>query len=118
MALSPDGLRLAFNARGPDGKFQIWIRQLDSLEARPLAGTEGATCVFWSPDSRWIAFGADGKLKKIETVAKSCGIDPDILISALALPDGKYKTEQIKAVLAELDADDKADIKLEIVSKY
>jgi eukaryotic-like serine/threonine-protein kinase len=66
LSLSPDGRSLAFNTRGADGKLRIWLRRLDSVEARPLAGTEGASCIFWSPDSRWIGFAADGKLKKIE----------------------------------------------------
>ena len=41
-------------------------RSIDSLVARPLDGTErDAAIPFWSPDSRFIAFAADGKLKKI-----------------------------------------------------
>jgi hypothetical protein len=39
---------------------------LDSVEARALTGTDGANFPFWSPDSRSIAFFAQGKLKKIE----------------------------------------------------
>jgi Tol biopolymer transport system component len=66
MAVSPDGRRLAFVARGADGKALIWVRGLDSLSAQPLAGTDGASQLFWSPDSRFIAYNADGKLKKIE----------------------------------------------------
>jgi len=65
-AVSPDGLRLAYVASTPDGKSVLWIRSFDSLQAQPLAGTEGATLPFWSPDSRFIGFFADGKLKKIE----------------------------------------------------
>jgi Tol biopolymer transport system component/predicted Ser/Thr protein kinase len=69
-ALSPDGRQLAFAAVGPDGIKRLWIRALDSLEARPLLGTEVAQevfpPVFWSPDSHFIAFDADGKLKKID----------------------------------------------------
>ena len=42
------------------------MRDLSSGETRRLAGTDGATFPFWSPDSRWLAFFADGKLKKIE----------------------------------------------------
>ncbi|MGH9317676.1 MAG: TolB family protein, partial [Thermoanaerobaculia bacterium] len=34
--------------------------------ARSLPGTEGATYPFWSPDSRFLGFFADGKLKKVE----------------------------------------------------
>jgi eukaryotic-like serine/threonine-protein kinase len=64
--LSPDGRYLAFNATEPTGNTRIWLRQLNSLTAQPLAGTEGAARPFWSPDSRFIGFMADGKLKKIE----------------------------------------------------
>ena len=64
-AVSPDGRRVSFRATvGP--KTQLWVRDLDSLAARPLAGTEGAVNPFWSPDSRFIAFFAGGKLKKID----------------------------------------------------
>jgi Tol biopolymer transport system component len=64
--LSPDGHRLAFIASGPDGQRMVWVRPLDSLAARALPGTEGATfALFWSPDSRFIGFLAQG-LKKIE----------------------------------------------------
>ena len=65
-ALSPDGQRIVFGARTADGKTPLWVRALDGLTAQPLAGTEGATFPFWSPDSRFIAFFADGKLKKID----------------------------------------------------
>lgn len=66
LALSRDGLRIAFAARNADGKAVLWIRSLDTVEARPLAGTEGATSPFWSPDGRFLAFFADAKLKKID----------------------------------------------------
>ena len=65
LALSPDGLRLAFSATGSDGKLRLWLRSMDGLEVQPLTGTDGATCPFWSPDSRFIGFFADRKLKKI-----------------------------------------------------
>jgi eukaryotic-like serine/threonine-protein kinase len=65
-AISPDGRRLAFVALDPSGKRRLWVRQLDSLNAQPLPETDGATIHFWSPDSRFIAFFADGKLKKID----------------------------------------------------
>jgi len=64
-AVSPDGRRLAFVAT-LDGKNQLWVRDLDSLEARALTGADNAEEPFWSPDSRSIGFFADGKLKKIE----------------------------------------------------
>ncbi len=65
LALSPDGRRLALAASGPDGNRMLWVRPMDSLEVQPLTGTEGATCPFWSPDSRFIGFFADRKLKKV-----------------------------------------------------
>ncbi len=65
-ALSPDGRRLAYVATTPEGKALLWVRPLESLQAQPLAGTEGASYPFWSPDSRFIGFFAGGKLKKIE----------------------------------------------------
>src|SRR5262249_12678890 len=63
--VSPDSRSIVFAAYGPDGRFSLWFRSLDSVDVRPLAGTENATSPFWSPDSRFIAFGSAGKLKKI-----------------------------------------------------
>ncbi|MGO9257124.1 MAG: protein kinase domain-containing protein [Bryobacteraceae bacterium] len=65
-AISPDGRRIVFGAQTADGKTPLWVRPLDGLTAQPLAGTEGATFPFWSPDSRFLAFFADDKLKKID----------------------------------------------------
>jgi Tol biopolymer transport system component len=63
--LSPDGRQLAFVATLQPGQGQLWVRSLDSTDARPLANTAGATYPFWSPDSTQIAFFAQGKLRKI-----------------------------------------------------
>ena len=65
-ALSPDGKRIVFGAQMADGKIPLTVRSLDALTAQPLVGTDGASFPFWSPDSRFIAFFADGKLKKID----------------------------------------------------
>jgi serine/threonine-protein kinase len=64
-AISPDGARLAFVARGPAGKEQLATRLLDQAQATLLAGTENAASPFFSPDGQWIGFFADGKMKKI-----------------------------------------------------
>lgn len=62
-SISPDGRHLAFVA-GVEGKPQLWIRDLDALNARPVPGTDGAVDPFWSPDSRFVAFFVPGRLKK------------------------------------------------------
>jgi serine/threonine protein kinase len=66
LALSPDGRTLAYSASAADGKQQLWIRPLDSLQAQPLAGTEDASYPFWSPDGKFLGFFADQKLKKVQ----------------------------------------------------
>ncbi len=66
LAMSPDGRRLAFNAADKDGQPLIWLRSLDAAVAQPLKGTETAGLPFWSPDSKFLAFEADGRLKKID----------------------------------------------------
>jgi len=64
IAISPDGTQLAYvGIRG--GTRQIFLRALNSLEAKPLAGTEGAGTPFFSPDGQWIGFFAAGSMKKI-----------------------------------------------------
>ncbi len=67
LTISPDGRQTTFAAKGPDGKVLLWLRSLGDLTARPIAGTEGAAFPFWSPDGRYLAFFADGKLKKVDT---------------------------------------------------
>jgi eukaryotic-like serine/threonine-protein kinase len=66
-ALSPDGNSLVFGVKTRDGKHQLALRRLDSPDAQPLPGTEGAIFPFWSPDSRWIGFGQEKTLLKIDT---------------------------------------------------
>jgi len=68
MTVSPDGRFIAFLASGADGADKLWIRPIDSPDARALAGTEGASQPFWSGDSRFLAFFTGGKLKKIDVM--------------------------------------------------
>ena len=63
-SVSPDGTRLVIEALSK-GHRRLFSRPLDSEEAVELEGSLDATSHFWSPDSRFIAFYADGKLKKI-----------------------------------------------------
>jgi Tol biopolymer transport system component len=64
-ALSPDGRSMVYVTKSSGTDPVIWLRSLDQVTARPLAGTEHAQLPFWSPDGRWLAFFAEGKLKKI-----------------------------------------------------
>jgi Tol biopolymer transport system component len=66
-AVSPDGSKIAFVAARAHGAVYLWVRPLNSLHARELAGTEGAFMPFWSPDSRSLAYFAGGKLKTVST---------------------------------------------------
>jgi hypothetical protein len=63
-AISTDGRSVAL-AAVVNGKRQLWLRPLDALQAQPMPGTEDAKYPFWSPDSRYVGFFAQGKLKKI-----------------------------------------------------
>jgi len=66
LAISPDGHRLAFVAADPDHRSQLWVQSIDALSAQALTGTAGARSPFWAPDSRFLGFFADGKLKKVD----------------------------------------------------
>ncbi|MDL2717174.1 MAG: protein kinase [Acidobacteriota bacterium] len=79
LAVSPDGSRIAFVATGAaragpsftaaaeaGGGRGIWVRDLAALEPRPIAGTEGASSIFWSPDGRSLGFFTADKLKRVD----------------------------------------------------
>ncbi len=66
IAISPNGDRVLFIGVGPDGSKQLWMRELGSLTADIIPGTELVDGAFWSPDGRSIAFFASGKLKKMD----------------------------------------------------
>jgi serine/threonine-protein kinase len=65
VAISPDGRRLVFPARGPDGKQLLATRLLDQAQSTLLPGTENGRDPFLSPDGQWIGFFASTQLKKI-----------------------------------------------------
>jgi Tol biopolymer transport system component len=62
--VSPDGRHVAFIAR-QRGTTSLWVRSFDAAAPRPVAGTDGASQPFWSPDSRSIGFHADGALRRV-----------------------------------------------------
>lgn len=63
-ALAPDGKHLVYVGRR-EGKTMLFVRALDQHESTPIAGTDGALCPFFSPDSQWVGFCAFGQLKKV-----------------------------------------------------
>lgn len=63
--VAPDGNRIAFVSRGPDGISHLYTRRLEQPNATLLANTDGAFGPFFSPDGRWLGFFADNKLKKL-----------------------------------------------------
>jgi Tol biopolymer transport system component len=65
VAISPDGTRVAL-ALQHQPRTSLAIRSLESGEMRVLAGTDGGTFPFWSPDGRWLGFFADGRLRKMQ----------------------------------------------------
>jgi eukaryotic-like serine/threonine-protein kinase len=65
VALSPDGKLLVYAASVNGGRTSLYVRPLDDLDARRIESTEGASTPFFSSDSRWLGFYADGSLKKV-----------------------------------------------------
>jgi Tol biopolymer transport system component len=90
LALSPDGRYFALSMDVGNGT-QLWMRALDSLLTQRLPGTEGAQYPFWSPDSRYIGFFTDRKLKKIA----ANGGPPQTLCEAPAGRGGTWNSEGV-----------------------
>jgi serine/threonine protein kinase/Tol biopolymer transport system component len=64
-AVSPDGRRICWTGLGESAARQVFVRDMSSLQAAAVRGTEGGLDPFWAPDSRAIGFFADGKLKRV-----------------------------------------------------
>jgi serine/threonine protein kinase len=92
ISISQDGSRLAFLAQGADKIVRIWIRSVDSLDAHPLAGTEGSGAPFWSPDGRFIGFGLGNQLKKIEV---SSGFIVPVCTSLTPVGSGAWTKDDV-----------------------
>jgi eukaryotic-like serine/threonine-protein kinase len=54
-----------FSAIDENGQSQLWLRRLDELDSRAIAGTARAVSPFFSPDSRSIGFIVDGQLRRL-----------------------------------------------------
>jgi eukaryotic-like serine/threonine-protein kinase len=85
--ISPDGTTIAFLGRDASGKQSIWVRPLDSFTPHQLADTEGAARMFWSPDSRYVAFFINrSQLKK----APVAGGPPQLIAEGDGGADGSW----------------------------
>jgi len=62
-AISPDGRTIVYAMEGADGA-RLYVRRVEELAAHPLPGTEGGEKPFFSPDGAWVAFHAEGMIKK------------------------------------------------------
>lgn len=89
-ALSPDGRILAFVTESED-QARLWIRSFDNATPQLLSGTDGAEAPFWSPDGRFIGFGAGGKLKKIGV----SGGAVQVLCDARAVIGGTWNRDDV-----------------------
>ena len=92
-ALSPDGRQIVFVASG-DGASRLWLRSLATTTAQPLAGTEGATFPFWSPDGRSIGFFAGPALKRLDVVSGGGGA-PQTLARVAAGQGGTWNADGV-----------------------
>ncbi len=88
LALSPDGLLLAWSAC--DSACRLYVRALDQLDPRAIPGTDDASAPFFSPDGRWIGFFAAGKLRKVAVAGGMPIVIAEVPqpFGAVWLPDG------------------------------
>jgi serine/threonine-protein kinase len=84
-------------SQGQDGTHRLFARSLDQPQLTQMPGTEGAYAPFFSPDGRWVAFFAQGKLKKI----RIDGGGPIPLCEALAVRGGSWSEDG--NIIAALD---------------
>jgi DNA-binding winged helix-turn-helix (wHTH) protein/Tol biopolymer transport system component len=92
LAVSPDGRFIAFVAARSGEPSRLWIRPLNSVTPRELTGTENALGPFWSPDSRYLAFFANGQLKTVSLLGEPpvalCTVDGQTAPSGTWNEDG------------------------------
>lgn len=107
-AISTDGTMLAYVSPGDSGEYAVYVQQVGSLQAAKLAGTEGASYPFFSPDDEYIGFFAGDRLKKIPVG----GGGPVDLASVLSPRGGSWGSRNViiytpdaSGVMWRVDAD-------------
>ncbi len=93
--ISPDGAYIAFVTSSATGGSQLWVHDLSAGTAQVIVGADGAQFPFWSPDSRRVAFRADGALKHVDRdggvateVCSVDGLNGGAWIESAEAPDG------------------------------
>jgi serine/threonine protein kinase len=86
--ISPDGQKIAFTANSPEGKYLLYVDDLKSGQVTPLPGSDNALEPFWSPDSKSIAYGSKGKLKRSDI----SGGNAQVLTDAPRLTAGAWNS--------------------------
>jgi Tol biopolymer transport system component len=77
-AISPDGSSLAFVTSDPaSADTHLWIRPIDGISSRRIAGADGAAMPFWSPNGRYVAFFAHGKLRTVDLTTAAVSVIAD-----------------------------------------
>jgi serine/threonine protein kinase len=91
VVISPDGEKIAFTATSADNKNMLYVRNLNSTEAKVLPGSENPLDPFWSPDSRSIAYGSNGKLKRSDLSGGSA----QVLCDAARIVGGSWNKDGV-----------------------
>ena len=92
LALSPDGSTLAYvSTEESSGLPVLYLQRIGSPDRRALAGTEGASYPFWSPDGQYLAFSANGKLMKLAVA----GGAPQMLTNVWASRSGSWSKNNV-----------------------
>lgn len=105
LAISPNGTRLVYTAMQREGRSQLFSRAIDHYDSTVIAGTEGASAPFFSPDGRWVGFFANGMLQRVSLdggaalkvcdapsiINASWGSDDTIVFASAAAPGGLWR---------------------------
>ena len=86
--ISPDGEKVAFTANTADGKYLLYVSDLKTGQVTPLPGSDNALEPFWSPDSKSVAYGSRGKLKRSDI----SGGNAQLLTDAARLVAGAWNS--------------------------
>jgi hypothetical protein len=94
-AITRDGRTKAFVSQQGAGDSHLYLRDLNSLEARPVAGSSGARQPFFSPDGKWVAFFAQRRPQKAEVAGGA-----PVPLAEASYPQGGTRNEDNTIIYA------------------